>query len=75
MKWIRLLNRLEIDLKTGKHEDAPIPLHISVRFSESSIVRNTYRGNNEWFCEERLEHLDQNAISNPIVAGCINGIN
>lgn len=56
-------------MKAGKHEDAPIPLHLSVRFSENSIVRNTYRGSNEWFHEEREENLDEKATSNPMVAG------
>ncbi|XP_037037240.1 galectin-6 [Bradysia coprophila] len=61
--------RLDIDLKSGKHDDAPIPLQLSVRFTENAIVRNTYRGNNEWFSEERDENRDENANPNPLVAG------
>lgn len=63
--------RLDLDLKSGKHDDAPIPLRLSVRFLEKAIIRNTYRGNNEWLNEERDEHLDENANPNPLVAGDI----
>lgn len=60
---------MDIDLKSGKHDDAPIPLQLSVRFSENAIVRNTYRGNNEWLSEEREENRDENVDPNPLVAG------
>lgn len=42
-----------------------------MRFLEKAIIRNTYRGNNEWLNEERDEHLDENADPNPLVAGDI----
>lgn len=63
--------RLDIDLKSGKHDDAPIPLQISIRFAENEIVRNTYRGSNEWFSEERDENREENTEPNPLVAGVV----
>lgn len=68
LKTENIPNRLDIDLKSGKH-DAPIPLHLSARFLENAIVRNTYCGNNEWLNEERDENLEENVDRNPLVAG------
>jgi Galactoside-binding lectin len=59
---------LAVNLAAGKTEQANQVLHLSVRFYEDIIVRNS-QYDNEWGHEERDENLDEFAVHNPLVAG------
>lgn len=67
-KTIDGANRLQINLRVSKEEICNIGLHLSVRFDEDIIVRNT-RINENYGEEEREEHLDEKTERNPIVPG------
>lgn len=67
-------HRLDINLKSGKHEEATIPLHISVRFDEDIIIRNSYLGNGNWSGEEREDNIHDYSLNNPLIAGTIRSI-
>lgn len=60
--------RLDINFKTDKTNAALIPLHLSVRFEDEIIVRNTKCAYG-WGPEERDRHLSDEAMPNPIVLG------
>lgn len=59
---------LDISLKAGNVDDADIPLHLSVRFDEDAIVRNT-RLSGAWGDEERDENRHPFTVACPLVAG------
>lgn len=58
----------EVNFRNSKDEDAEIPLHLSVRFDQDIIVRNT-RINGAWGHEEREDNLHPFTTPNPIVPG------
>lgn len=58
----------DISLKNGKHDGANVPLHLSVRFRDNIIVRNSLI-NQVWGAEEREQNLDAKASRMPLVAG------
>uniref|UniRef100_A0A1B0D548 Galectin n=2 Tax=Phlebotomus papatasi TaxID=29031 RepID=A0A1B0D548_PHLPP len=62
-------SKLDINLTSGKHELAPVPLTISVRFHEDIIVRNTFHEDGSWGDEEREDNLDAYTVPNPLIAG------
>lgn len=62
------MRRLDISLKAGNVDDADIPLHLSVRFDEDAIVRNT-RLAGAWGDEERDENRHPFTVACPLVAG------
>lgn len=59
---------LDINLKSGKSENSHIILHLSCRFYEDVIVRNSWTPNG-WDVEEREQNLNEFTMPNPIVAG------
>lgn len=61
---------INLNLSTGKASPANIALHISVRFHEDVIVRNT-RIEGTWGTEEREDNLHEFAQPNPLIAGKI----
>lgn len=69
IKLIFILLRLDINLKSGKHEESATPFHLSVRFHEDIIVRNTKNEEGEWGEEEREENLNELTVPNPILPG------
>lgn len=58
----------EVNFRNSKDEEAQIALHLSVRFDEDIIVRNT-RIDGAWGPEEREENLHPFTTPNPIVPG------
>lgn len=64
------VHRLDISLQNGKADNVNVPLHISIRFSDNVIVRNS-RINKIWDREERDENLHPRATRNPIKAGVL----
>lgn len=62
------MRRLDINLKSGNIESADVALHLSVRFDEDTIVRNSQL-NGVWGKEERDENRSQFTVANPLVAG------
>lgn len=60
-------NRFDVNLARGKKPEDHIGLHLSCRFAENFIVRNSYDG--EWGDENRRENLDDNADQMPIKRG------
>lgn len=65
---ILYLHRLDINLKNGKDEDSDILLHMSIRFDDDIIVRNT-RNNMIWGPEERDDNLHPFTSPNPVIPG------
>lgn len=63
-----LIDSLDINLKSGKSENAHVVLHLSCRFYEDIIVRNSWTPNG-WEREEREENLSEFTIPNPVVSG------
>lgn len=63
-------SRVNFSLASGKAAPSDNALHMSVRFHEDVIVRNS-RHNGQWGKEERDEHIHEFAQPNPIVAGTI----
>lgn len=63
---------VNFNLSTGKASGANIALHISVRYHEDVIVRNT-RIEGSWGDEEREDNLHEFAQPNPLIAGEIQG--
>ncbi|GAB0099225.1 Galectin [Sergentomyia squamirostris] len=61
--------KVDINLSSGKSEEAPVPLTLSVRFHENIIVRNTSYEDGSWGEEERDDNLDPFAVPNPLIAG------
>lgn len=61
-------HRVDINLKSGKDEDANIPLQLSVRFHDDIIVRNTCT-DAEWGLEEREANVQSFTAPNPIIPG------
>lgn len=59
---------INFNLSSGKASPSNIALHVSVRFHEDVVVRNS-REDGDWGEEEREDHLDQFAPPNPLVAG------
>lgn len=59
---------VNLNLSTGKGSIADIPLHISVRFHEDVILRNS-RIEGNWGREEREDNLHEFAQPNPLIAG------
>lgn len=66
-KTIDAATNFAVNLACGKSTEADIPLHISVRFHNESIIRNTLQ-EGSWGEEEN----DENLLSapNPIISGC-----
>ncbi|XP_059612519.1 32 kDa beta-galactoside-binding lectin lec-3 [Phlebotomus argentipes] len=62
-------SRLNINLASGKGEEAPVPLTLSVRFHEDMIVRNTSHDDGSWGHEEREDNLDPFTVPNPMIPG------
>lgn len=67
-KTIEGAKRLQINLRVSKEEVSNIGLHISVRFREDAIIRNS-RISNIWGHEECEENLNESTIQNPIIPG------
>lgn len=63
-----LIDSLDINLKSGKSENAHIILHMSCRFYEDIIIRNSWTPSG-WEVEEREQNLNEFTIPNPVVAG------
>lgn len=63
-----LFYRLNLELKTGKHYGADVPLSLSVRFNEDIVVRRMCQ-NGIWSDEERDENLHSYALNNPLIPG------
>jgi len=61
-------SRLDINFKSGKNENASIILHMSCRFYEDVIVRNSWTPNG-WDVEETERNLNEFTTPNPVVAG------
>lgn len=61
--------RLDVNLSTGKGDEGGIPLHLSTRFDEGMIVRNTLMEDGCWGNEERDEWLIKGDNPMPIVPG------
>lgn len=59
---------ININLSTGKTSPANVALHISVRFHEDVILRNS-RLDGAWGEEEREDNLHEYAQPNPLIAG------
>jgi hypothetical protein len=59
---------VSVNLTGGKADQANKILHLSVRFYEDIIVRNS-KYEDTWGAEERDEGLDEFAVQNPLVAG------
>lgn len=70
------VNRLDLNLRSGKNKDDDIILNLSTNFHEKAIIRNS-RLNGEWGVGERDEHLfdREDESLNPIVAGTVEFIN
>uniref|UniRef100_A0A1L8DQD9 Galectin n=1 Tax=Nyssomyia neivai TaxID=330878 RepID=A0A1L8DQD9_9DIPT len=62
-------SRVDINLTSGKNEEASVPLTLSVRFHENVIVRNTSHEDGSWGVEEREDNLDSYTVPNPLIAG------
>ncbi|XP_058442756.1 32 kDa beta-galactoside-binding lectin [Malaya genurostris] len=60
--------RIDINFLSGKSDEADNILHISIRFLEDIIVRNSKIGGS-WGYEERAESLNELTAPNPITAG------
>ncbi|XP_053681766.1 32 kDa beta-galactoside-binding lectin lec-3-like [Sabethes cyaneus] len=60
--------RIDINFLSGKSDEADNILHLSVRFLEDIIVRNT-KLSNSWGHEEREDSLNELTAPNPIKAG------
>lgn len=67
-KTIDGAQRTQINLRANKEAISNIGLHLSIRFDEEIIIRNTLI-NNEWGEEERSEHLYESTSPNPLVPG------
>jgi hypothetical protein len=64
--------RFDIDLSSGTGTDLKcenIQFHMSVRFVEGKIVRNTHTSGRGWGIEEREENLIPYSCANPIKRG------
>lgn len=60
--------RIDINLAAGKMEGINVPLHISARFHEDTIVRNSLI-DGVWGEEHREENLHELTVPNPLIAG------
>ncbi|XP_055617698.1 32 kDa beta-galactoside-binding lectin lec-3 [Toxorhynchites rutilus septentrionalis] len=60
--------RIDINFLTGKTDEADNVLHLSVRFDEDVVVRNS-RISGKWGAEERGENLNELTAPNPITIG------
>lgn len=64
-------SKVNLSLSTGKVSLANVALHISVRFHDDVIVRNS-KLDGQWGNEEREDNLHESAQPNPLIAGKIN---
>lgn len=66
------INRLDLNLRSGKNKNDDIVLNLSTDFHKKVITRNS-RSNGEWGIEECDEHLfeREDESLNPIVAGTV----
>lgn len=62
-------SRLDVNISTGKTNEGGIPLHLSIRFNEGMIVRNTLNAEAGWGPEEREEWLINQDNPMPLVPG------
>lgn len=65
-----LLHRVNINFQSGKSDEADIILHLSIRFHDDIIVRNSKIGGS-WGDEERDENLNELTAPNPVTPGLI----
>lgn len=61
-------SRIDINLAQGKMGGCPVPLHLSIRFHEDIILRNT-KIEEDWGDEERDDNLHGLTTPNPIIPG------
>lgn len=61
-------SRIDINLTQGKMGGCPVPLHLSIRFHEDIILRNT-KIEEDWGDEERDDNLHGLTTPNPIIPG------
>lgn len=60
--------RVNINFQSGKSDEADIILHLSIRFHDDIIVRNSKLGGS-WGGEERDENLNELTAPNPTTPG------
>jgi Galactoside-binding lectin len=71
-KSTAVADRLDINLSSGNgacNEPGDIQFHLSIRFKESAIVRNSHTRCVGWGAEERQENLVPHCTANPINRG------
>lgn len=61
-------SRVDINFAQGKINGCPVPLHISIRFHEDIILRNS-KIEEDWGDEEREDNLHGLTAPNPIIPG------
>lgn len=61
-------SRVDINFAQGKMSGCPVPLHISIRFHEDIILRNS-KIEEDWGDEEREDNLHGLTTPNPIIPG------
>lgn len=61
-------SRIDINFAQGKMTGCPVPLHLSIRFHEDIILRNT-KVEEDWGSEEREDNLHELTAPNPIIPG------
>lgn len=61
-------SRIDINFAQGKMSGCPVPLHLSIRFHEDIILRNS-KIEEDWGDEEREDNLHGLTAPNPIIPG------